>query len=295
VSGRSIRESDTRKLNVAHRPRCAILAGGGATRQRVQPERAVPHNVVTDVARHHLARDWGKWCERDGRDGSGLRVDVTFEDCGIALELTSLQDSVWLAANSAARKLERQLTTFARDRSLQGWVVAVSSTARLMDIAAAAMPLMESGTEIRPMRYSSRDLADAEANGELDEFLERHRDLHGLGLSLLQRRPDSDSVFFMVAGAGFQILGFTHLLAEALAVNAVKLREARPRETHLAVLVGRWDLSNAPSETAPPAFPDDVDVLWIVHPVRGNPEALVWLAHRGDDNWRVFTTAIRYQ
>jgi hypothetical protein len=43
-------------------------------------------DAVTDVAHHHLGRDWGKWCERDGRDGSGLRVDVTFEDCGIALE-----------------------------------------------------------------------------------------------------------------------------------------------------------------------------------------------------------------
>ena len=144
------------------------------------------------------------------------------------------------------------------------------------------------------MSYRSGDLSDAEANGELDEFIERHRHLHRLGLSLLQRRPESDSVFIMVVGAGFEILGFTDLLAQVVADNAVKLGEARPRETHLAVLVGRWDLSNEASETAPPALPDDVDVLWIVHSVRGKPEALVWLANRGDEHWGQFRSDVRW-
>ena len=93
-------------------------------------------DVVSDVARRDLGQDWGPWRVRDSRDGSGLRVDVTFEDSGVALELTSLQDSEWLAANSVARKFERELTVFARERRLHGWVLGVSGSARLKDIAA---------------------------------------------------------------------------------------------------------------------------------------------------------------
>jgi len=251
--------------------------------------------VVTDVVSRDLQDDWGSWRERDGRDESGLRVDVTFEACNIALELTSLQDPELLAAGDAAGKVECQLTAFVRERRLTGWVVEVSSHASLKRIADAVRPLMVSGIEISPMAYSSRDLADAEAKGELRELRERHRRLDRLGLLRLTRRPGSNSVFVMVVGSGFQVVGFTELIAKELRANAAKLGEARPRETHLAILVGRWDLSAFPAKTAPPALPDEIDVLWIVHPAWGRSDALVWMAHRGDDDWRLRTsTTFRY-
>jgi len=248
--------------------------------------------VVTDVARRDLGQEWGPWCERDARDESGLRVDVTFEGSSIALELTSLHDPEWRNASATARKIEERLTAFAHGRKLGSWVVTVPSDARLNDIEPAVMQLMESGTEITPMDYSSRDLVQAEARGELAEFLNRHHELRDLGLVRLVRRPGSESVHLWVVGPGFQILGFTDLLAEAVANNAAKLGEARPRETHLAVLVVRWDLSEAPSETRPPVLPDEVDVLWVVHLARSGGEAQVWLAHRGDDSWQLATSVI---
>jgi hypothetical protein len=108
------------------------------------------------------------------------------------------------------------------------------------------------------MNYDVDDLLDAEAAGELKDFFDQHRGLHRLGLSILKRWA-GDSVRLSVAGSGFQILGFTSLLEGAIAQNAAKLGEARPRETHLAVLVFRWDLSDDPTETPPPTLPEEVD------------------------------------
>jgi hypothetical protein len=140
------------------------------------------------------------------------------------------------------------------------------------------------------MNYDVDDLLDAEAAGELKDFFDQHRGLHRLGLSILKRWA-GDSVRLSVAGSGFQILGFTSLLEGAIAQNAAKLGEARPRETHLAVLVFRWDLSDDPTETPPPTLPEEVDALWVVHPDWVRPGPVVWLAHRGDKEWRITVPA----
>jgi hypothetical protein len=247
--------------------------------------------VVTDVAARDLGEDWGPWRRRDAQDDSGLRVDLTFDASNIALELTALHDADWNAAGSEAAKLEKELSAFVRERGLPGWIVGVSSTTRLKELATALKPLMAANIEIRPMHYSSQDLKEAEEAGALDEFVERHRKFRDLGLSVLHRTGDDAPVSFMIAGAGFQILGFTEHLAKAVVDNAAKLGEARPRDTHLAVLVVRWDLSDSPAETAPPSLPPGVDALWIVHPIRSQPDAQVWLAGRGDETWRLITSS----
>jgi hypothetical protein len=246
--------------------------------------------VVTGVARRDLGQDWGLWCERDARDESGLRVDVTFEDRSIALELTSLHDPEWRNASATARKMEARLTSFAQQSGLGGWVITARSDANLNDIEAPVKELMESGTEITPMGYSSHDLVHAEAQGERPDLLSRHHKLQELGLLRLVRRPGSEPVHLWVIGAGFEIGGFTDLLDDAVASNAAKLGESRPRETHLAVLVLRWDLSEAASETSVPVLPDEIDVVWVVHPGRSGSEAQVWLGRRGDDGCRLTTS-----
>lgn len=247
--------------------------------------------VVTDVAARDLGENWGPWRRRDAQDDSGLRVDLTFDASIIALELTALHDAEWNAAGSAAAKLEEELTAFVRERGLPGWIVGVSSTARLRELAIALKPLMEANIELRPMHYSSQNLKEADEAGALHEFVERHRRFRDLGLSVLHRGSDDAPVSFLIAGAGFRILGFTEHLAKAVAQNAAKLGEARPHDTHLAVLVVRWDLSDSPTETAPPSLPPEVDALWVVHPMRSQPNAHVWLAGRGDEAWRLITSS----
>ena len=49
-----------------------------------------------------------------------------------------------------------------------------------------------------------------------------------------------------------------------MAANVDKLREARPRETHLVVWLDRSGLSPDPARTPAPELPDDIDVLWVL-------------------------------
>lgn len=58
--------------------------------------------------------------------------------------------------------------------------------------------------------------------------------------------------------------GFQTLLRHAIAANAAKLGEARPRETHLVVIVDRSDLSAEPSLTPPLRLPEEIDTLWVL-------------------------------
>jgi hypothetical protein len=109
---------------------------------------------------------------------------------------------------------------------------------------------MLDGTRFVPMAYSSSDLNEAREAG------------------------------------GFQISGFTDLLETAIAANVDKLDEARPRETHLGVLVARWDVSNEAAETRPAALPASVDTLWVIHPGRGGADAELWSLRRGEAEWR---------
>lgn len=258
---------------------------------REDPVERLTRNAVVDVVRRDLGIDWGPPHRRDACDDSGLRVDYTFDEANVALEVTSVPNQSWRAIQPEIDKLEEDLTAFARDRRLGGWVIAVFTTADMRAISPAVKPLMEAGTEISPMRYTSEDLIDARARGELHAFRNRHRHLDGMGLSKLERQPASDEVSVFVVGPEPGITGFSAELAKAVADNGAKLAEARPRETHLAVLVDRWQCSNDPARTSPPVLPAEIDMLWVVHVVRTpNGEAFVWQAHRGDESWRHTTS-----
>ena len=58
--------------------------------------------------------------------------------------------------------------------------------------------------------------------------------------------------------------GFSAQLQAAMAANADKLREARPRETHLVVTLDRSDLSANPARTPVPDLLEGIDVLWVL-------------------------------
>lgn len=226
---------------------------------------------------------WGQRTVRDARDASGLRVDLTYDDARVALELTSLNDSEWSAASSEVVKLETRLTERARRDGWGGWVLGIAMPARLRELETEVARLMETGDEFEPS-YSS-DALLAMVPEAVEAFLDRHRSLRRLGLSMLRKRASHDTVQVLLAGAGFRIEGFSSDLQDIVDRKASTLREARPYQTHLAVLVVRWDFSDASEETRPPVLPADIDVLWVVHPARGEEPVRLWRLDRGAQRW----------
>lgn len=260
-------------------------------RAELRPTEEYTVGAIEAVLGRELQQDWGRRTQRDGRDGSGLTVDLTYDAAAIALELTSLQDPAFTASGSEAAKLEARLTETARAQGWGGWLLRVRLPASLKAIEPAVERLMAENREIDPMNYSSQDLMDAQSRGDVAAFLAEHRELYRLGISRLARRPTRDSVVVFLAGGGFLIEGFRDALQEVVDRKSQTLRKARPRETHLGVLVVRWDVSDVPSETDPPDLTDDVDVLWVVHPERGSARARVWMARRGVTHWTLYTVA----
>lgn len=106
---------------------------------------------------------------------------------------------------------------------------------------------------------------------------------------MLRRSPTHDTVRVLLAGAGFRIEGFTTALQSIVNRKASTLGETRPRQTHLAVLVTRWDFSDAPEATSPPMLPEEIDVLWVVHPDRGGEPVRLWRLERGAERWSAQT------
>lgn len=244
-------------------------------------------DYTAKAVEHAVGGAWGERTVRDARDDSGLRVDVTYDTGAIALELTSLNDAEWNAAGSEVAKLENRLTERARREGWGGWVLGIAMPSRIRELEPAVVQLMAGGEEFEPS-YSAEELLGM-AHQDARAFVERHRALHGLGLSMLRRWAGHDTVRVILAGAGFQVEGFTEALQDLVDRKVSTLREARPRETHLAVLVVRWDFSDTPDETRPPVLPEDVDVLWVVHPERGSEPVRLWRLDRGSKRWSLPT------
>jgi hypothetical protein len=91
-------------------------------------------------------------------------------------------------------------------------------------------------------------------------------ELFNLGLASAGRSDEGNelSIFPPISNAQEGDHGFGTLLRAAMAANVDKLREARPRETHLVVTLDRSDLSPDPARTPAPKLPDGIDVLWVL-------------------------------
>jgi hypothetical protein len=91
-------------------------------------------------------------------------------------------------------------------------------------------------------------------------------ELFDLGLASAMRSDQGNelSVFPPVGNVTDGDDGFGTLLRSAMAENVDKLREARPRETHLVVTLDRSDVSADPARTPPPDLLEGIDVLWVL-------------------------------
>lgn len=186
--------------------------------------------VVEGLCERDLGNPLGPRTRRDARDGSGLRVDFTYDasDPPGALEVTSLRREDLMSAHDAAVALDAALSEVADREDLGSWLVGVTSDARIKDLRPDILRLIREGrTDFWPGDYTHVDLQRESEAGTLDHFLEEHRRLSALGLKRLVRYGTAEGrVMFMVITAGWGISGFSPLVETAVAANAEKLAEA---------------------------------------------------------------------
>jgi hypothetical protein len=145
-------------------------------------------DVIEAVARRDLAMELGPRTVRDARDVTGLRVNFTYEQSAKALEVTTIPDDD-AAVLSEVTKLADRLS-----KDMAGWLVVLKSSAQIKALEDALISVLETGREIRPGAYSSSDVEHWAAQGQLQERLEDHRHLEGLGIVEIVRRGDPTSI-----------------------------------------------------------------------------------------------------
>ena len=158
--------------------------------------------------------------------------------------------------------------------------------------------LIRDGFEIREDGYTSDDLRLAQESGVLDDFVARYRAAVEVGiLFLIRATGDADAVSVGGQSAGMRpIAGFSVPLLNTVYRKEPQLAAARPRQTHLAVEVLRWDYSREARDTLPPPLPVAIDRIWVLHRWAGKRDLPnLWWADRHGSQWNRVHVDIRSQ
>jgi hypothetical protein len=234
-----------------------------------------------------------------------FRVDFVYPDAvprAIALEVTMLTLGEHRAGVRTADALTGRLSKIAEREGLGAWLVTVRTIGtnlraletEIIKVLRDAQPvrekLLREDGQIRPGHYTSDELLALPNDEARRRFAAEHKHLKEMGLE--EVKPvvaGREHVVGVLPLTGwFDIGPFTDELQEAVNDNAEKLGEPQGLEHHLAVLVDRFDASTYPELTALPFFPEELDVLWVVHRWRhGETWRAVWVARAGDDSWRI--------
>jgi hypothetical protein len=209
-------------------------------------------------------RNLGARKRRDGQDGSGLRVDFTYDGATppVAIEITALADPSVMALGSELLKLETKLHEIVSSEELGAWLLGIRVGANIRDLRQPLVDLLRrhrgrNGVVIFTADKAPEDMAD----GDLRLLAE----LFDLGLASAMRSDEGNelSIFPPVGNPQEGDNGFGTLLGITMAANVQKLRQAKPRETHLVVTLDHPDLSPDPVHTPAPELLDGIDVLWV--------------------------------
>ena len=221
-----------------------------------------------------------------------LTVDFVFEDATpepVVIELTSLVDPTEMAGtNAMVRYLTDPLNELAREQGWGSWLLHVDMPAPYKPLARLVTELIRGGHEIRDGGYSSDELQRARDDGTLDELLAKQRVSAEAGIIFLIRIPDDgDAVGVGGQSVGMRSIdGFTIPLLNTVYGKESQLAAARPRRTHLAINVVRWDFSRDANETLPPPLPEAIDRLWVLHRWANKRDLPnLWWVERGAPEW----------
>jgi hypothetical protein len=227
---------------------------------------------------------------RTRRDGSGdLRVDFTYDAIvpAVAMEITALVKPDLRALGAELLKLEAELHEVVCSENLGTWLVGVRDGANVRSLR---QPLVELLRRQRTRRGVALFRAGEAPDDLTDSDLRLLTELFDLGLLSAMRLDEGNeiSVSPPVSNDAEGDDGFGALLETAMAANVDKLREARPRQTHLVVTLDRSDLSADPARTPAPDLLEGIDVLWVLLGYYNAKWTYrVWRTTAGDRRWQL--------
>ena len=258
-------------------------------------EEQVAECIEEQVAQNDR-RDLGVRQRRDARDGSGLRVDFTYDAVAppVAMEITALVESAIWKLDAALLKLEAELRAIVRSEGLGAWLVGIRVGANLRHLRRPLVALLRrhrgrSGVALYRAGEVPEALTDDDDDDD-DDDVRLLTELFDLGLVSAMRSDQGNElcIFPPISNVTKRDDGFSSLLQRAMADNVDKLRKARPRETHLVVTLDRSDLSANPAHTPPPDLLEGIDVLWVVLGYYNAKWTYrVWRTTRGDHRWHL--------
>lgn len=243
--------------------------------------------VIEQTMAHGFGRDLGPRVRRDAKDGSELRVDFTYDEATppVALEVTTLVTPKTMAVNSELIKLEDRLKPIVSSEDLGAWQLAIFSDATLKQLDKPLTTFLRSEKGRQDMATYSVEEAPYDLT---DDQLGLLAHLFDSGLFMAQRTDEEPSLsIYPPASDPGVVGGFGTLLRAAVAANLDKLREARPRQTHLGVYASR-PVSSDPARTVPPSLPEGLDGLWIVFDYYNAKHThRLWHTTRDEGRWHL--------
>lgn len=219
----------------------------------------------------------GPRTRKDATDGTDLRVDFVYEHASaspIALEATGMPVGELEAPPPNEMHWSQAIDEVVKKEQLGSWIVHFSSAGEAKSLQQAA---------IESLRSRSGDA---------------YYDSEGRFTLLRNKAGADDGVQFFGSAQTDRVTGFSRELLVITVANAGKLKAARPRATHLMVLVGR-NRSRDPSLTLVPPSSESVapmaavDYVWVTfhtgrEGLEGN-QPWIWWAHPGDSRWETHT------
>ncbi len=237
---------------------------------------------------------------RTRRDGSGgLSVDFTYDDARpqVALEITELAVPEVMALGSELGKLEADLDKLVRAERLGRWVLGIRTGSTVKALRPVLVEFLRAhGGAAELLFLLSEPQVPSRGPGLVEKASGVHQGTSAMPPALF----DLGLVSALRFGAGGELAifppvtdedhesGFEALLVEAMSANVDKLVAARPRETHLAVMVSRSDLSGHPALTPAPDLVAGIDVLWVLLGYYNAKYTYrVWRSKAGDRRWQL--------
>ncbi len=248
-----------------------------------EEEEQVAEYIEDEIARCD-GRNLGTRTRRDG--DAGLRVDFTYDSATppVAMEITALVQPAVRALGAELLKLEARLQQVVRTESLGGWMLGIREGTNVREIEGRLIELLRRHRGRRGVVVYSADNPPGDLTGD---DLVLVSELSGMGVvTAMYSDQDNELSIFPPISDMTGTDGFGALIDGAMAANVDKLREARPRETHLVVTLDRSDLGVDPASTPAPALLDGIDFFWVVLGYfNAKWTYRLWRTRAGDRHW----------
>lgn len=234
-----------------------------------EPDELLVARAVSNVSRWGMGRELGEPVLNDDGSAEGM-FDIRFDDSEppVAMEVTSVVDSDFIATANAADPVADELTAYATTLGFGRWHIMVTA-----------------GTRLRPIVQDLKDLmATGLPNGS------PVRDGLPPGVNAVYLEPDGPSVAAIGTWSHAGAVALSDLsrdLELAIDDNSEKLAAAAGYEKHLAVDIKALRATD-PGRTPAPRLPTAIDWLWVVRRrvTEGRSTPVVWVTGRSG-GWRV--------